>query len=138
MSVASDDAPKAPAKSASTAKKRGLGRGLEALLGPKAAAEAPSLEANGNDTLRNLPVDVLKIDGQFVRDIDRDPVSLAMVKSIHEIGCLMGKRTVAEFVESQALLALLRDIGVHYAQGYAVGRPVPLAQVLQGHRSTPS
>ena len=59
MSVASDDAPKAPAKSASTAKKRGLGRGLEALLGPKAAAEAPSLEANGNDTLRNLPVDAL-------------------------------------------------------------------------------
>lgn len=88
--------------------------------------------------LRNLPVDVLKIDGQFVRDIDRDPVSLAMVKSIHEIGCLMGKRTVAEFVESQALVALLRDIGVHYAQGYAVGRPVPLAQVLQGHRSAPS
>ncbi|MGH8073096.1 MAG: ParB/RepB/Spo0J family partition protein [Lysobacter sp.] len=59
MSVASDDAPKTSAKSASTAKKRGLGRGLEALLGPKAAAEAPSLEANGNDTLRHLPVDAL-------------------------------------------------------------------------------
>ncbi|MES2612024.1 MAG: EAL domain-containing protein [Pseudomonadota bacterium] len=84
--------------------------------------------------LRNLPVDVLKIDGQFVRDIDRDPVSLAMVKSIHEIGCLMGKRTVAEFVESQALVAMLQDIGVHYAQGYAVGYPVPLAQVLDGHQ----
>jgi len=82
--------------------------------------------------LRNLPVDVLKIDGQFVRDIDRDPVSLAMVKSIHEIGCLMGKRTVAEFVESQALVAILQEIGVHYAQGYAVGYPVPLAQVLDG------
>lgn len=82
--------------------------------------------------LRNLPVDVLKIDGQFVRDIDRDPVSLAMVKSIHEIGCLMGKRTVAEFVESQALVELLQGIGVHYAQGYALGHPVPLAQVLGG------
>ena len=58
MSVASDDAPKTGGK-ASTAKKRGLGRGLEALLGPKAAAEAPSLEANGNDTLRNLPIDAL-------------------------------------------------------------------------------
>ncbi|WP_082604211.1 EAL domain-containing protein [Acidovorax sp. Root217] len=88
--------------------------------------------------LRNLPVDVLKIDGQFVRDIDRDPVSLAMVKSIHEIGCLMGKRTVAEFVESQALVAILQDIGVHYAQGYAVGYPVPLAQVLEGHHGTAS
>lgn len=80
--------------------------------------------------LRNLPVDVLKIDGQFVKDIARDPVSLAMVKSIHEIGCLMGKQTVAEFVESPAILDLLREIGVHYAQGYAVGRPVPLDQVL--------
>lgn len=80
--------------------------------------------------LRNLPVDVLKIDGQFVKDIAHDPVSLAMVKSIHEIGCLMGKRTVAEFVESQAILDLLREIGVHYAQGYAVGYPVPLDQVL--------
>ncbi len=82
--------------------------------------------------LRNLPVDVLKIDGQFVKDIAHDPVSLAMVKSIHEIGCLMGKRTVAEFVESQALVDLLRSIGVHYAQGYAVGYPVPLEQVLRG------
>lgn len=80
--------------------------------------------------LRNLPVDVLKIDGQFVKDIARDPVSLAMVKSIHEIGCLMGKQTVAEFAESEAILALLREIGVHYAQGYAVGYPVPLDQLL--------
>ena len=80
--------------------------------------------------LRNLPVDVLKIDGQFVKDIAHDAVSLAMVKSIHEIGCLMGKRTVAEFVESQAILKVLHEIGVHYAQGYAVGYPVPLDQVL--------
>lgn len=80
--------------------------------------------------LRNLPVDVLKIDGQFVRDIATDPVCLAMVKSIHEIGCLMGKETVAECVESQAILELLRETGVHYAQGYAVGYPVPLDQIL--------
>jgi EAL domain-containing protein (putative c-di-GMP-specific phosphodiesterase class I) len=81
--------------------------------------------------LRNLPVDVLKIDGQFVKDIAHDPVCLAMVKSIHDIGCLMGKQTVAEFVETPAILALLQDIGVHYAQGYAVGYPVPLADVLE-------
>ena len=80
--------------------------------------------------LRNLPVDVVKIDGQFVKDIAHDPVSLAMVKSIHDIACLMGKQTVAEFVESQAILDLLKQIGVHYAQGYAVGYPVPLDQVL--------
>lgn len=81
--------------------------------------------------LRNLPVDLLKIDGQFVRDIATDAVSLAMVKSIHEIGCLMGKQTVAEFVENPAILELLRGFGVHYAQGYSVGYPVPLDQVLQ-------
>ncbi|MES2583653.1 MAG: EAL domain-containing protein [Pseudomonadota bacterium] len=82
--------------------------------------------------LRNLPVDILKIDGQFVRDIATDAISLAMVKSIHEIGCLMGKETVAEFVESPAILELLRGCGVHYAQGYSVGYPVPLAQLLAG------
>lgn len=81
--------------------------------------------------LRNLPVDVLKIDGQFVRDVVADPVSLAMVKSIHEIGCLMGKETVAEFAETPAILEVLRGLGVHYAQGYAVGYPVPLDQLLQ-------
>lgn len=81
--------------------------------------------------LRNLPVDVLKIDGQFVRDIATDAISQAMVKSIHEIGCLMGKETVAEFVETPAILDVLRGFGVHYAQGYSVGYPVPLDQLLQ-------
>ncbi len=57
--------------------------------------------------LRNLPVHMLKIDGQFVRDIAHDPVSLAMVTSIHEIACLMGKKTVAGFVETPAILELL-------------------------------
>lgn len=88
--------------------------------------------------LRNLPVDVLKIDGQFVKDIDHDPISLAMVKSIHEIGCLMGKRTVAEFVEKEALIELLHGIGVHYAQGYAMGHPVPLETVFDTGRAGPS
>ena len=76
----------------------------------------------------------MKIDGQFVRDIASDAVSLAMVKSIHEIGCLMDKQTVAEFVESPAILALLSGLGVHYAQGYAVGYPMPLDQLLVWHR----
>lgn len=80
--------------------------------------------------LRNLPVDILKIDGHFVKDIAKDAVSLAMVKSIHDIGCLMNKETVAEFVESQEILALLRGLGVHHAQGYAIGFPMPLDQVL--------
>ncbi|MFZ6819933.1 sensor domain-containing phosphodiesterase [Undibacterium sp. Ji22W] len=80
--------------------------------------------------LRNLDVDTLKIDGQFVRDIANSPISLAMVKSIHEIAGLMGKKTVAEFVENQAILDLLKGLGVHYAQGYAVAYPVPVDQLL--------
>lgn len=81
--------------------------------------------------LRNLPVGILKIDGQFVRDIVTDPVSVAMVRSIHEIGCLMGKETVAEFAETPAILEVLRGLGVHYVQGYAVGYPMPLDEILR-------
>ncbi|MBC3872735.1 bifunctional diguanylate cyclase/phosphodiesterase [Undibacterium flavidum] len=80
--------------------------------------------------LRNLDVDILKIDGQFVCDIDSNPINLAMVKSIHEIAGLMGKKTVAEFVENQAVLKILKDLGIHYAQGYAIAYPIPVDQLL--------
>ena len=82
--------------------------------------------------LRELAVDLLKIDGQFVKSMASDPVSFAMVKSIHEIGCLMGKRTVAEFVEDAATVELLTGLGVHFAQGYALGRPAPIDTLLAG------
>ncbi len=77
--------------------------------------------------LKSLPVDFLKIDGMFVRDIDEDPIDLAMVRSISEIGHVMGKRTIAEFVESAVVLERLREMGVDYAQGYHLSRPAPLA-----------
>ena len=73
--------------------------------------------------LKNLPVDYLKIDGMFVRDILTDPIDLAMVRSINDIGHVMGKKTIAEFVENDEILAKLREIGVDYAQGYGIGRP---------------
>jgi EAL domain-containing protein (putative c-di-GMP-specific phosphodiesterase class I) len=75
--------------------------------------------------LKNLPVDYLKIDGVFVRDIVNDPIDLAMVKSINEIGHVMGMKTIAEFVENEEILETLRVIGVDYAQGYGIGKPVP-------------
>ncbi|MGD8931122.1 MAG: EAL domain-containing protein, partial [Chromatiales bacterium] len=80
--------------------------------------------------LKNLPVDFLKIDGLFVKDILDDPMDLAMVKSINEIGKVMGKLTIAEFVENTDILEKLREIGVDYAQGYAIGRPRPIDEML--------
>ncbi len=76
--------------------------------------------------LKNLPVDYLKIDGSFVRDIANDRIDRAMVKSINEIGQIMGKQTIAEFVENDAILKELKKLGVDYAQGYGIGKPRPL------------
>ena len=76
--------------------------------------------------LKTLPVDYLKIDGEFVKDIATDPVDLAMVKSINDMGHALGKQTIAEFVESAEVLELLRGMGVDFAQGYFIGSPEPL------------
>ncbi|MFT3814807.1 MAG: EAL domain-containing protein [Acidovorax sp.] len=75
--------------------------------------------------LKQLPVDCIKIDGSFVRDMLNDPTDRAMVEMMGRVGQLMGMTTIAEFVENDAILAALRDIGIDYAQGYAVGRPQP-------------
>ncbi|QKE62770.1 EAL domain-containing protein [Aquipseudomonas campi] len=77
--------------------------------------------------LKHLPVDYLKIDGSFVRDMLEDPIDRAMVEVINHIGHVMGKLTIAEFVESEEILQALREIGVDYAQGYVIARPQPFA-----------
>jgi EAL domain-containing protein (putative c-di-GMP-specific phosphodiesterase class I) len=79
--------------------------------------------------LKSLPVDFIKIDGLFVKDIVEDPISYSMVKSINDIGHVMGKKTIAEFVENQAVLSKLREIGVDYAQGYGICKPQPLDEL---------
>ena len=76
--------------------------------------------------LKNLKVDYLKIDGAFVRDIATNAIDRAMVEAIHRIGHQMGLKTVAEYVESDATLAMLRQIGVDYAQGNGLHAPEPL------------
>jgi diguanylate cyclase (GGDEF)-like protein/PAS domain S-box-containing protein len=86
--------------------------------------------------LRRLPVDYIKIDGRFVVKMDTDPVDRAMVASIHQVAQVMGLRTVAEWIESDAVLAAVREIGIDYAQGYAVHRPDALEAVLQAHPAT--
>jgi diguanylate cyclase (GGDEF)-like protein len=78
--------------------------------------------------LKNLPVDFLKVDGHFVRGIAHDSIDRAMVEAVNRIGHEMGLRTIAEFVETDAVLDCLRELGVDYAQGYAISRPRPLAE----------
>ncbi|HXR56657.1 MAG TPA: EAL domain-containing protein [Casimicrobiaceae bacterium] len=73
--------------------------------------------------LKQLPVDYLKIDGSFVKNMLTDPVDAAMVEAIHRIGRVMGKQTIAESVETQAALDALRSVGVDYAQGNAIAPP---------------
>ncbi len=82
--------------------------------------------------LRQLPIDHLKIDGQFVRGMVDDPVDRAMVKSITEIGRTLGKKIIAEFVDRADTLDALRSLGVDFAQGYLFARPVPLDEYLAG------
>jgi len=80
--------------------------------------------------LKNLPVDYLKIDGMFVRDIVDDPIDRAMVKSINEVGQVMGMQTIAEFVENDIIKGILNEIGVNYAQGYGIDKPLPFDELL--------
>jgi Amt family ammonium transporter len=78
--------------------------------------------------LKNLPVDFLKIDGSFVKDIADDPMDLAMVQAINAVGHVMGLKTIAEYVASEAILKRLREIGVDYGQGFYLGKPQPLIE----------
>ena len=79
--------------------------------------------------LRNLPVDYVKIDGVFVKDIANNPGDYAVVRSINEIGHYMGKKTIAEQVEDTEVLSRLQEIGVDYAQGWEIEKPQPLDQL---------
>jgi len=76
--------------------------------------------------LKNLPIDFLKIDGSFVKDMNTDPINHSMVEAIHNLGKLMGVRTIAEYVANVETMKSLRTIGVDYAQGYVIGEPAPL------------
>ncbi len=91
--------------------------------------------------LKHFPVDFLKIDGSFVKEILHDPIDREMVRSINEIGHLTGKQTIAEFAENEEIITMLKGMGVDYAQGYGVAEPKPVAIGITGARdlgSTPS
>lgn len=89
--------------------------------------------------LKTLPVDYLKIDGVFVSDILRNPIDLAMVRSINDIGQLMGVKTIAEFVENKETEYKLQELGIDYVQGYHIAKPQPLEHALSSvHRPLPA
>jgi len=73
--------------------------------------------------LKTLPVDFLKIDGAFVRNIANDPMDRAIVEAMNRVAHVAGLRTIAEFVENDAIVQVLREIGVDFAQGYGIGKP---------------
>ena len=80
--------------------------------------------------LKHLPVDYLKIDGSFVQDLAHETVDRAMVAAIHQVGQMMGLKTIAERADSTTVVQLLRELGIDYVQGDAVGTAVPLDELL--------
>jgi Amt family ammonium transporter len=84
--------------------------------------------------LRELPVDIVKIDGSFVRSLGDDDVSEAIVRAVHHVAGSIGAQTVAEFVENDRILERVRALGIDYAQGYAVGRRSPCRPTVRSRR----
>ena len=82
--------------------------------------------------LKTLPVDILKIDGMFVRDVETNPLDMAVVNAVTSVARALGKITVAEWVESEATLERLREAGVDRAQGFVLHRPCPLEELIAG------
>ncbi len=80
--------------------------------------------------LKNLPVDYLKIDGSFIKGIVDDPFTHEIVRAINQVSQVRGLETIAEFVENEDIIRCIKDIGINYAQGYGVGKPIPLSEQL--------
>ena len=100
--------------------------GQQLLLGAYSALSRQISKGNITMYNRHEMVDIVKIDGAFIKDMLNDPVDVAMVASIKEVAKAMGMTTVAEFVESDATMAQLGRIGIDFAQGFSVSAPKPL------------
>ena len=81
--------------------------------------------------LKSLPIDLVKIDGMLVRDVAVDPLDRTLVRSVHELARVLGKRTVAEFVENDSIADVLREIRIDLAQGFGLHRPQPWTELLE-------
>jgi EAL domain-containing protein (putative c-di-GMP-specific phosphodiesterase class I) len=109
------------------------GRWIESLrsVGCRFALDDFGAGFNSFGYLRNLPVDQIKIDGSLVVALRTDQTQVAMVKALQALADTLGKESVAEYVEDDELLRILREIGVTYGQGYRLGRPSP--ELVEGH-----
>lgn len=87
--------------------------------------------------LKQLPVDFLKIDGSFVKEICSDPVAKTMVEAINNVGHTMNLLTVGEFVENAEIMQVLAEIGVDYGQGYGIAKPKPFSEYLDDMAAVP-
>lgn len=103
------------------------------LLGCSIALDDFGAGVTSLSILRELLVDYLKIDGQFISDITTSQNDENMVRSIHSFAQSMGLQTIAEKVENAAAIQLLAEIGINYAQGYAIERPLPLQSIVENH-----
>ncbi len=100
-------------------------------LGIRIALDDFGAGASSFGYLKSLPVNYLKIDGQFIRELIADPLDLAAVRCFIEVAAVVGIETVAEFVEREDVLAKLNELGVDFAQGYLLHRPQPLAELFK-------
>jgi EAL domain-containing protein (putative c-di-GMP-specific phosphodiesterase class I) len=82
--------------------------------------------------LKHLPVDYLKIDGSFIRELPSNKTDQLLVRAMVDVARTLKKRTVAEFVSSAEILKLVRDSGIDFAQGFFVGKPEPVESLLRG------
>jgi diguanylate cyclase (GGDEF)-like protein/PAS domain S-box-containing protein len=99
-------------------------------IGVRVALDDFGAGASSFGYLKSLPMDFLKIDGRFVRDLISDPLDQVAVRSFTEIAAVAGLRTIAEFVDNQAVMDKLRTMGVDYAQGYLIHKPAPIDELL--------
>jgi diguanylate cyclase (GGDEF)-like protein/PAS domain S-box-containing protein len=106
-------------------------------LGLRIARDDFGAGASSFGYLKSLTIDLLKIDGQFVRDLVDDALDDAAVRCFQQVARVVGVKTVAEFVDRPAVLQRLQEIGVDYVQGYLLHRPQPLVDVLRGFSTAP-
>ena len=86
--------------------------------------------------LKQFPVESIKVDGSFIAQLDKNKEDQAVVRAITEVAQALGKQTVAEYVENEAVLALVKELGIDFAQGYFIGPPSPVEEILQASSIT--